>query len=46
MGDEPTDEELRELGAPPRVSKKSIVLAVLAGTIAAIVLVLAAYFAP
>jgi hypothetical protein len=42
---EPTEEELREVGAAPRASKKTIVFALIAGVLAALVLVAAAHFA-
>lgn len=45
MSEEPTEEELRELGAPPRASKKLIVVAVIAGVLAALALVAASQYA-
>ncbi|HEY8427878.1 MAG TPA: hypothetical protein VIL20_05865 [Sandaracinaceae bacterium] len=45
MSDEPIDDELRELGAPPRTPKKTLVAAILAGALAALALIAAAYYA-
>lgn len=45
MSEEPSEEELRELGAPPRASKKLIALAVIAGVLAALALAAASHYA-